>query len=198
MNLTSPGSISRNLLDCAVYRAITVIVHHLGHRCSHASRYTPLYCCRINWTFSVKRIPLPPITSEHRGNSGWIGSSLGCVADGCAVFSLVLNILGIAVEPGLEVAGQVVEVDGTFIGVAEDGIGAVVTAGDDIALVVADVEDVIRLGFVRLGSTHGSVTQRCHGNALATLFHESKGILLGLLAGDGIGNGMKRGHDAAQ
>lgn len=103
----------------------------------------------------------------------------------------VLDLMGIAVQPSLEIAGEVVDVDGAAVGVAEDSGREVVTAGDDISLVVADVEDIVRLGGLR-GGTHGGMAQGGHWDALAAVLHEGQGVLLRLLAGDGTCHGLHR------
>ena len=162
-----------------------MVIHHLCHSGSDATSKALTTSNRIYRAIHVVRGILIPLAGEHWGDGGAVvGFSWGA-GHSCAVLLEILNILGIAVEPGLEVAGEVVEVDVPLIGVAEDGIGAVVTAGDDIALVVADVEDVIGLEFVGLGITHRGVTQRGEAYALAAVLHEGQSVVLGLLAGDG-------------
>ena len=151
---------------------------------------------------------LVPAGGAERGHCRMRGSleqgSTG-VCDG--VLLDVLELLRLPAEPVLHVLRQAGVVERAFVRVAQDGIDGVVARGDDIALVLATVEDVVEfmVGIGDLESAtgcqtspvaHGSEAQGGGASGYALLGgrqreQELLGTLECLVAGDGVGIGRE-------
>ena len=127
-----------------------MVIHHLGHGRGHTTRNTGIavFTNRENRALGIIRIVLIPATAQQRTDRFTrhcrccptpISRSI-CHLD--IVLFKVLDAVGIFLQKGAHVFRHVLLVDIATVRVTENLLGAVVTADDDKATVVSNVEDV--------------------------------------------------------
>ena len=55
----------------------------------------------------------------------------------------IFNLSGILGKPCLHIAGHVLDINGTLIGIAQDGRDTVITRSDDIAIMVSHIKYIV-------------------------------------------------------
>ena len=125
-----------------------VEVHHLRHGGGHAARGTAAGArpCAVGGAkVVVGRVLVPRRCAEGRDGRGAVGAYFAPRGLGCGALRLLLlqpgYFVGIALQPGFHVVGNVVRVDASALAEAEDGPHAVVARDDDEAAVVLHVEE---------------------------------------------------------
>ena len=128
------------------------VFHHLRHGRRHATRRCVGGRVTVKRGKQVVRLVLVPLRLNQRSNRrphGATDDDRRPCRRGCCV----------AVEHILQSVGQVVEVDVSLVGVAEDGVEVVISAYDHKTAVVFHVERIVRGG----GFSFHSAAGRSHG-----------------------------------
>ena len=133
----------------------TVVVEHLRHGSGHTASDAASEG-EIHGALIVVGRALIPAGGAKGGHGGVRGDSQqGTLRVGDGVLLDILELRRLPTEPVLEVLRQLGIVELALAGVAQNGIDAVVSGGNDVALALATVEDVVEF-VVRVGDAEAA------------------------------------------
>ena len=164
-----------------------VVVHDLSHAGGHATSETVLVGAGMYGTQQVVGFTLSPLRFQHRGDGttryGHLyGRSLGMLFE-------PVNLFGIAIEPHLDVLGQVVEVQCSVSTISQHGLCPVGSRSNDKALLWCGEYIVKCVSIGLCPPPDGSLQRSIFQHVVTAGFggQELAGTLECLLTGDTLG-----------